>query len=548
MQCVTLQVDSATALSSLQQSLASFRCVLHDQLAAEIAVGQAALQLFAATKQERQRRQPHPDQQYTHGQMAQLQRQLQECHLSAFLGQHTSGSNGSSSSGGCDGTAAEQEQQLVLLVCSLLAWPLMVMSPTLFDAAYPSLHQHQRQQQQQGVPGAATHTQPFCTAQLCQLLQAAVAGICPEGNSSNLSPRSQGIKGVLLRALNLDVGPEQQEQLQQQQPQQQQDRQQQQQQDRQQGAQQDPQQLLVAWLLQLLVLQWERAPSASSAADAGQQGDSTAAASGSSNSAAAATGGVGVCCDPVAGVQLAAFTRGLCNLLVLRLLSRAPPCESWSWEACLAVTQLVASSEQAAAAAGVLMYQATTQLQTSGVEEAFADPGQQQAATPTTGPYHHSSSRQAELYNFAVDMLTVLQQLQKAEEALLACTSSSNSNNGGRSARSQHQGLHNSSTSNNSRVRSSSRSKTWAPQQQQQQQSLHAFGVPTFWRSQVLNQYRDTRKDGYSWMQKCFADVVPGNCKPGFWGLVSHASVGFAYGLCVRIVGGRLAACFSVSA
>jgi hypothetical protein len=513
MHCAPLQVESATALSSLQQSLASFRCVLHDQLAAELAVGQATLQLFAANQRDWQRRQPQPDQQYTHEQMVQLQRQLQECHLSAFLGQHSSsGCNSSSSSGGGDGPASAQDQQLVLLVCSLLAWPLVVMSPTLFDAAYPGLHQHQ---QQHRVGGTATHTQPFCTAQVCQLLHAAVAGIGPEGSSSNLSPRSEGIRGVLLKALNLGVAPEQQQQ--------------QQQQDPQKGAQQDPQQLLLSWLLQLLVQQWEHPPSSSSSAGSQQQGDSTTAANGRSGSAAAATCGVEGCCDPVAGVQLAAFTRGLCNLLLLRLLSRAPSCESWSWEACLAVTQLMVSSEQAAGAAGGLLYQAVTLLQTFGIQEALVDPmEQQQADTPRPGPYHNNSSRQAELQAFADQLLTVLQQLQQAEEALLVCTNcdSSSSSSGSRSARSLHRALH--STSNNSRIRSRSRSNAWATKQhQQQQQQLHGFGVPTFWRSQLLSQYRDTRKDGYSWVQKYFSDVAPGNCKPGFWGLVSHAMVCF---------------------
>jgi hypothetical protein len=474
--------------------MASFRCVLHDQLAAELAVGQAALQLFAATQQERQ---PDPQQQDTHEQqqdaLAKIRQQLESCHFAALWGQH----NRSSSSSVQEGVGSKQ-QLLQLLVSKLLVGPLAVMSDVLGQTHAEDGCEMQHQQQPPPQP---------CTLVLEQLLQAAVAGVGTTEHS-NASDKQQQQQHGLENALSL-------------------------------------------LLSQLGQSCWCAKADQQANRNLQQQSAGSSAAQGA---AAAAVCGVEVCSDPVAGVQLAAFTRGLCNLLLLRLLSHAPPCECWSWDACLAVTQLLASCEQAAAAAGGLMYQALCQhpaamqwASTCGTaslgsckqlqqdpNSSNADHQQQQTEQQEEGQggaaaggvagrgdakQGFTATAHASMLLYSQQLQAVLQQLHTAEQALEACHCSSSSSSapscsarGGSSSRTpdSQDGVH------------PQQQQQQPPQQQQQQQQEleQEFAAPSFWRSLLLALYQKSRPSGSGFLQQCFSAFGADNNTPGFWALV----------------------------
>jgi hypothetical protein len=519
------QVESATSLSSLQQSLASFRCVLHDQLAAELAVGQAALQLFAASQQQRQQH----DQQHTHEQqqdaLAKLRQQLESCHFAALWGQRSS----SSSSGVQEGVDSKQ-QLLQLLVSTLLVGPLAVVSELVGQAGTGDGCVTE-QLQQQGEDGTGfpkqQQQQQACTSVLEQLLQAAVAGVGQPEHPGGADKQQQQQQHGLESALSL----------------------------------------LLSQLLQ---------PCCSVKVDQQANCDLQQQSAGNTavqGAAEAATSGIEVCGDPVAGVQLAAFTRGLCNLLLLRLLSRAPPCESWSWEACLAVTQLLVSSEQAAAAAGGLMYQALSQHPTAlqwaskcgdaslgsskqppqdqelSVLEHWQHQRQQQTkqqqdedgqAGAVAGAIAQgdnvqqdrtSKVLQAGMLLYSRQLQGMLQQLHIAEQALEACQSSSTSSSTPSSS------TPGSSTSHTPVSKPAVQSQQ-QQQQQQQQEPEKEFAAPSFWRSLLLSMYQKSRPLGSGFFQQCFPAFGADNDNPGFWALVGVGLVhlGFCMPGCWALV------------
>lgn len=80
----------------MRTALTDFRVALHEQLQAELAVGQAALQLCAAALQEQQ-----SNQQQQPVQLTKLKQQLQACHIADLWAQQsTSSSNNVTSSSG----------------------------------------------------------------------------------------------------------------------------------------------------------------------------------------------------------------------------------------------------------------------------------------------------------------------------------------------------------------------------------------------------------------------------------------------------------------
>ena len=508
--------------------------MLHDQLAAELAVGQAALQLFAADQQQRQQQHQQDTHEQQQDALAKLRQQLESCHFAALWGQHSSSSNGSGSSSGSVQEGVGSKQQLLqLLVSTLLVGPLAVVSDVVGQAPAGGgcIAQQLQQQGEDGnsLPQQQQQQQQPCCSVLEQLLQAAVAGVGASQDCGSCDKQQQQQQHGLENVLGLLLS-------------------------------QMPQPCCSLKTDQQATHSLDQQAAGSSA----EQG-----------AAAAATGGGRVCSESVAGVQLAAFTRGLCNLLVLRLLSRAPPCECWSWEACLAVTQLLASSEQAAAAAGGLMYQDLSQhpaalqwastcgfasLGSSSKQLIQQDPdsakeGQQQqrqqqnmqqqeegeqggaaAGGVAQGQQHCTSRVHAGMLMYSRQLQGVLQQLHIAQQALEAChSSSSHSNMPSRSTCSSIPGGSSSRTPVSQIVQSQQQQpqqhqqhhQQQPQQQQRQQEQEEEFAAPSFWRSQLLALYQKSRPSGSGFLQQCFPAIGADNDKPGFWALVSVWRLGW---------------------
>jgi hypothetical protein len=513
----------------MQHALAQFRCVLHEQLQSELAVGQAALQLFAAHQLEQQQ---DSNQQWQIKQMAQLQQQLQDCHPPALWAQNTSSSSGGSTD--CNGT--QQSQQLVLLVCSLLAWPLAAVGEHFISGHNVDPHQQQQQQEQQQQGDSPSispdrQQQPSLQQlQMQQLLDAAVSGIADQHSSAPDQPAYGGIAGLLLKSVHLGAGTGQAG-----------EQQQQQQQEHQQDPQQRrPDQALIAWLLQLLVPQREATCASSLQEVPGSGGE---VGHGSQAAAAAAAHSCSRCscveADPAPAanaLQLQAFTRCLCHVLLVRLLSSAPPCEAWSWEVCLAVLQLLVSMEMAANAAAAVLLEGAAK---DAVLHASSEPDQQQqhqdeeaasagpGANLPAGHVHCLQNRQLEAY---IDkLLSMLQNLQQADIALGDCNTGSGSRSGRDPLHVQQQREQAQSSLLGSRPSSASRSSSGAgcsssaQRRRLQEQRLEEFSEPTWWRSQALTLYK--RKGGSTWLEQFLSDATVDNHRPGFWGLVGWVRV-----------------------
>jgi len=532
----------------MQQALSQFRCVLHEQLQAELCVGQATLQLFAWQQQQQQNEQQPPEI------MLKLQQQLQSCQLSDLWAQNSSGSGDGSGGGGSSAEVQEdqQRQQLLLLVCTLLAWPLVVMSDVIQDCNSKAAEvqqqqrqQQQQQQQQQRQDGAAPASQDgkqkqqhAGLPQLQELLYVVAYGLDP--NNKRHSNALGGVRGFLqsLHALGTSKQPQQptnhQHQQQQTLP---------------------PQQQLMAWLLRLLTPAAAARPAAAEAsATTTAASDADAAASSSSAAEGAAIGVTDA--DPVTGVKLQAFTRGACSVLLVRLLAQAPPCDQWPWEVCLAVLQLLTSVEQAVSAAGAV---AATNMAAGLCWEVLilprtgAEQQQQQAQAQgqeqQQGPLEDDGDEaedcgdpqailngavQDVLFLYVQQVLETLQAYRQAEDALQALQGSSRhtatasvattttSSSSSRDPRLRHKQRQSGAAARHGAAPDGSCSRSRSRGRLHQQQLLREeASSPTWWRSQVLQLYRETRPNGFAWLQRLFTDIDVNNNKPGFWALVS---------------------------
>jgi hypothetical protein len=223
-------------------------------------------------------------------------------------------------------------------------------------------------------------------------------------------------------------------------------------------------------------------------------------------------------------------------VLLVRLLSSAPPCECWSWEVCLAVLQLLVSMEGTASAAGAVLFagiaaadvetsQQQQEQQQQDVEVASVGPG----GTLPPGHIHqlgHVAS--VRLEDYIGKLLSMLQNLRQADAALAGCHSGSGSRSGRDPPHTQQQQQQAQAQSalSGSRPSSASRSRSRAQQRQQQQQQLEEFSDPNWWRSQALTLYK--RKGGYTWLEQFLSDATADNHRPGFWGLVSCVGFGLS--------------------
>jgi hypothetical protein len=194
----------------MRTALTDFRVVLHEQLQAELAGGQAALQLCEAALQEQQ-----SNQQQQPVQLTQLKQQLQACHLADLWAQQSSSSNNdtSSSGSGADATSPSRSQQLTLVLCALIAWPLAVLSDTVVQSVCPPL---QQQPQQSGRSAAGQDTRAAAAAESCrqqlqQVINTAANGLGGDQQSSSGS-HAKGLQDLLFRQLGVLSWLQQQQQ------------------------------------------------------------------------------------------------------------------------------------------------------------------------------------------------------------------------------------------------------------------------------------------------------------------------------------------------
>jgi hypothetical protein len=510
----------------MRKALSEFRIVLHEQLQAELAVGQAALQLCAVALQEQL-----SNQQQQPVQMTKLKQQLQACHLADLWAQQSSSNNNSGSSGsGADAESSSRSQQLTVVLCVLIAWPLAVLSDTVIvSVCPPGMQPHQ--QTGRGTDAQDTHAAAAaasCRQQLQQVVHAAASGLSDE-QQSDAGPSTKGLQDLLFSHLSALGGRRQQQQ----------GGQGEEEDEWQEALEEEPlsdEQLLMALLVQLLGPLLQAAPGSQQ-----HSGQHTGTGAGSRSTAAqhAVLGGDSFQSDATACVTLQAVTRCVCHVLLVRLLATAPPCEAWSWDVCTALLQLLTSCQQAAGAAGNLLYAtlAASSFQCTQSEAQQHQQRQEQQQQQQHDDCHEevAQAQQAQLLaslraQVAQHLLRVLQGLQQTEEALQHCssnggsTSSSSSGIQGPWQQQRQDGSQQAGSSSSSSSRQGRGRKAMQVVQDdggQQEDVLLEFNQPNFWRTQTLQLYSTTRSSGSSWLKNYFSDWTPDNHRPALWGVVS---------------------------